>query len=89
MPIYLDDDPRCYGCGADYSQLGGRTIARMCGECGHAWETLTELVEHDFLIQMASSRQDPIEFWSEVPETPPKRRPADTIFSCPCCDHDF
>jgi hypothetical protein len=62
--------------------------ARICGECGHLWESVDELVDDDYARQQDTYEPSNVHNeWTGGPV--PERRSVDAIWSCPCCNHDF
>lgn len=72
--LTVDGKLHCYACGTDWPLE--QKWERSCGECGHIWPTLDDLVGHD--------HRWTVRFY---PAAPP--RAAEDIIVCPCCTHDL
>jgi len=57
------------------------TTYRVCGECNHVFETPADLESADYDLRMHWHR--------EYNDVVPHRMPADHIYACPECSHDF
>lgn len=74
----------CHSCGAHFP---GTDYEIICGECLHGWKTAEDLIQHDYLLQIEMSKPDFYSEWRMASK--PERSRWDSIYSCPCCGHDF